>query len=213
MTARTFKRRAADDAESALEAAAARPVNGDKLEKLRKKAAEARDLQLEIESLEEQLSLKRKDLTKILGGGKERGELVELLENSGVPSITLDARGNSPGFVAKLSTFYAASIPKDEAEAKKAFALLTGKYDAGDLIKTQIVAAFGKGESGRADKLETAMQKQGVEYEKRTSVHSGTLTAFVRERFETGEPLPPKDLATLGAFVGKVVKLNQVKEK
>jgi coenzyme F420-reducing hydrogenase alpha subunit len=179
----------------------------DDLRRLRAKIGEARDLDLEIAHLSETISEKQRELSKI-----ETEELPAMFENLQITSMGLDASGNIPAYDAKLKPYYSASIPKDPAESQRALDFIENKWKMPEIIKTSYVIDFGRGERGKAVKLAKVLKTSKIEYSSRIGVHASTLTAEVRRRFESGKPVSPKDLKTLGATVGKVVQLNRKKE-
>lgn len=194
-------------------ASASRPKQSpDKLRELRDKVREARDLELEIASLEEQVSLKRRRLQEIVGGGREPGQLVDLFEELGVSGMSLEADGNLPAYDAELKTFCSASIPKEPERAAEALEYIEKVWRMPDLVKTSFVVDFGRGDRKRATELERILKKSKFDYTSRASVHPQTLAAEIRRRFESGKPLSPKELSTVGGFVGTHVKLSKRKE-
>lgn len=187
--------------------------NEDRLRLLRDRVRAARDLEMVIEDLETQVAERRKELTKIVGGSRdEPGELNALFEELGISSISLDAEGNVPAFDAEVKTFYSASIPKDPDKASAALDHIERVWKMPDLIKTSLSADFGRGERAKAKDLEKFLKKNKLEYSSKVGVHAQTLTAEVRRRFESGKPLSPKELSTIGGFVGTTVKLSKRKE-
>ena len=193
-----------DESVAAAAEAAVTIQNPDKLAQLRTYIADARDLEFNIKELQASMDILIKQLFKL------RSEtLPTLFEELGVNSMTLEASGNLPAYVAKLTTQYSASLPKDEREGQ---AYQKIKW-LRELAKNTYTIFLDKGDTKKAKALEAALKKAKVEYENKISVHSSTLTAEIRRRFESGHPLPPADLDLLGAFVRPLVKLDQVKEK
>lgn len=84
----------------------------------------------------------------------------------------------------------------------------------GDLIKNELKCNFGKGEEQMAIEAEALLRQhfQGLEPERKQSVHPQTLRAFVREQIQGGKQVP---METFGVgFVTKVTyKLPKQKEK
>lgn len=183
---------------------AKKDIPADKLDMLRGKAKRMRELQHDIDDLNVQVEAKEDELTTIA-----TKEFPTLMEANGVRSIDLDAEGNLPAVVAKLQPFYSANLPKKNPDPGLNW---LRQNNHGDLIKTIFTIALPVGNSKVAEKLRTFLKKEGIEYSAKESVHSATLTSFVKERFEEGEPPSPNVLGLLGAFVGKTVKLKTRKE-
>ena len=173
------------------------------LESVRAVVRRARDLQLEISSLSEQMARKQEELTGILSK-KLPGTFGDL----GIDTLGLEAEGNMPAYDARKKPYYHAVLPRDPALRKLAVVWLE-KHKHGDIIKTTITAALGMGERRKAKQLIAALKKLKVEYQGATDVPWGTLTALVRELIERGVTPP---LETLGATVGTVVELKPRKE-
>lgn len=176
----------------------------DKLQRIREKIAEARDLDEKIAEVQETLSALEKRLFKI-----RYETLPGMFEEVGVTTMTLRAEGNHPPCVAKLVTQYNAKLPDDERrdEAMKKFKWL------GELAKNTFSVQLGKGDAKQAKTLSSFLRKQKLPFDQKISVHSGTLTAEIRRRFEGGQPLAQADLELLGAFIRPVVKIDKPKEK
>jgi hypothetical protein len=187
------------------------PVAGeDKLDRIRAKVKEARDVELRIDSMEEAVKELKKDLNRI-----RCEELPALFQQNGVPSITIDREGNAPAYVAELQAYYHANIPdpeKDPAGAEAGYAWLkANKLES--FIKTQVKVDYGRGERAKAKKFEAFLKKEKIPYSSKVGVPWNTLTAEVRRRYEAGKPLSPADLTAIGGTVGTVVKITAIKEK
>lgn len=55
------------------------------------------------------------------------------------------------------------------------------KNKAGDLIKTEVVAKYGKGEDKDAKELVKQLKREGVDFKSAQGIHAQTLKAFARE--------------------------------
>lgn len=190
---------------SAVAAAASAAASAEKpgavtLTLLRKKLAEARDIELELQGLAEVANVLSKRLSKL-----RTEELPGMFEAAGLTSLSLDASGNMPACDAELTVFYSASLPKDETKRAAAFKKFKWLHE---LRKHKFTLTFAKGEDKKAKTLAATLKKQKLKFEDKVDVHSGSLTAEIRRRFEDGTPLPPADLELLGAMVGTVVKLT-----
>jgi hypothetical protein len=182
----------------------------DKLDTIRAKVKEARDVELRIENLQQTIKELTADLNRI-----RCDELPGMFQQNGVPSITIDKEGNVPAYVAELQAYYHANIPdpeKDPAGAEAGYAWLKkNKLEA--FIKTQVKVDYGRGERAKAKKFEAFLKKEKIPYSSKVGVPWNTLTAEVKRRYEAGAPLSPADLAAIGGTVGTVVKVTAIKEK
>jgi hypothetical protein len=171
------------------------------------KAAEARDLEHEISDLEERLKDRKAALRTIY-----HTELPELLDQAQTDRVGIPASGNMPAVDLRLTPYYNANIwagwPPERRDA--AFKALTD-LGHGDLIKTEITVTIPRAERETAQKLINNLTHLGYDPQIRQSVHFKTLTAWLKEQFEHGNPLPP--LEVIGAEVGRVVKLIERKKE
>lgn len=199
-----------DELEAMLLAdASAKASKPDKLDFLKKHVNEKRDLDLEIEGVEERLKKLKEDRRKM-----EYETLPELFLEAGVPSITLAADGNRPAAVYECKPHYYANISAEwePARREEGFALLrTKKLDA--LIKNKFTVQLGKGEGEKAKKLETALRKLKLPFDKSQAVPWASLTAAVREIYENKQTLSDTEMRLLGATAGYVVKLKTERKK
>jgi hypothetical protein len=177
--------------------------------KLRARAAYLRDLYLRIKDVESQLALLRAEARTL-----SEIELVHMFNEAGTDSVGLPPQGNLPGMDAELRPYYSANIAAswEEDKRQKAFNALTGA-GASDLIKTRITLDFPRGNRKMVKSAIVWIKKhtKGVaSFTIKDSVHSSTLTAWVKECFERGKSLP--DLETIGANAGWVVTLKERRE-
>lgn len=178
------------------------------LARIRRKIAEARDLDLQIDDKEKELKKLKADRYEIL-----TKELPTMFDGVKMDHLGLEAEGNLPAYDAKLKPHYKAVLPpKDDPDARQAALDLLTKLKAGDLSTTEVVVAFGRGEEKLLAKLRSFLDKSRMSYTADTGVHWGTLTAWVKERFLIKKPLTQAQLETLGATVGKIVELKKRKE-
>jgi len=63
-------------------------------------------------------------------------------------------------------------------------------HGAGDLIKNEVRALFGRGEDDEAEALAAFAAQHGYSYTQSRTVHPQTLGAFCREQLESGADLP-----------------------
>jgi len=174
----------------------------DSIDYVRARVAELRDLELEKEELEARLKEVNQRINYI-----SFDSLVDVMLEKRVPKIRIDGDGNSPPFEAELLPFYRANIAASWEEERKleAFRSLE-EFGASDLIKTRVTFSFPRGEKSEAIRL--VREHSSLRPSLDESVHSSTLTAWVRERIEAGRQTPP--LETIGARVGQYVKIKRI---
>lgn len=155
------------------------------------------DLENIIKKSEEELDRLKESHKKI-----SEQQLPDLMDEIGLTEIKLE-----DGTTIKVQSFYNATIPQEMAE--EAFAWLD-KNGFGALVKTQLVMQFTREEREEALATAKKLQEEGYEVKPVENIHSSTLRAFIRERYEErapNEPLPPSDL--FGTFVGKRTKISK----
>lgn len=167
------------------------------LNTIRDRARELRDAYLKKLDLEHQLKLVNDSINKI-----ERDDLTEMFTQAGISSITVEAAGNHPAFIAKRETVYNAKIPEDKRQ--EAFEWLE-QNDHGDLVKSVININFGMQEHKRRLEVMKILSDAGIEYYTNESIHHMTLKAFVKTQIQVGN-LIPMDL--LGVYVFDEVKIK-----
>lgn len=181
----------------------------DKLDKVRRLAEKARDLELSIIDIKQSLEDHQHQLLTL-----QRETLPHLFIDSGIDRLDLAARGNLPACTATLTDFYRANIAADwePQRREEAFQLLEDK-GLGDLIKTVIEIRLGLHQSELYEKIMKALAKLEVMPNLYRSVPWSTLTAAIKEIYQHGEQLDDSELSSLGAFVGQVVHIKPKKEK
>lgn len=194
--------------EAALASAQKRaPPAADALERVRDRVREVRDLTLEIEDREAALSALKQRRYEMLSK-----TLPDMFQELGINTLGLDAEKNMPEFVARSAPYYHANIGADWPEEKReaAFAWLRAN-DLGDLIKAVFQIEFGMKTTKQQKELRAALRKLKLDYTATETVPWNSLTAAVRTMIEREHHTPP--LATLGATVGTVVTVKEVKPK
>lgn len=177
----------------------------DKLEALRNAVREQRDLEAEIAARDNALKESKTRLDEL-----RFRSLPDLFMAAGVDSVGLAAEGNLPAYDAKLGDFYHANIATSwDADRRKAAFDWLEKNGHGDLIQIAVTVNIPRGELEKAKKLFSLLDEAGYVYSANEAVPWNTLTAFVKEQVSNGT-VPP--LETLGATVGKIVKLRERKE-
>lgn len=146
----------------------------------------------QVEQLETSLELAKGQLKRL-----EQELLPEAMQRIGLSEVKL-----SDGRKLTISPFYSGSI-KDDNKAAALQWLRDNKCDG--IVKTEVVAKFGKGQSEDADRAFRLLIDAGICAESNEGVHPQTLKAFIRERVENGQPIPT-DL--FGVFIGNKAKLK-----
>lgn len=182
----------------------------DKLDKIRAEVRAARDLQFDIQRVEEDLREKKLKLNDI-----NFRVLPELFMVSNVEGIDLGAEGNYPAFDAQLQPYYHANISQDwPPERQEAGYAWLEKRKHGDVIKNIITIELGRGTEKVQKTVRAALKKLKVPFSERRGVSWNTLTALVRELVEDKKQvLGDTDREAIGATVGVVVKLKQRKKE
>lgn len=149
-------------------------------------AAQCREMlaiEREIEKTEQYLSELRKKHQEI-----NQTVIPDLFLDMGLTEIRLDDESLGIKTV-KVSKDYSASISAERWEAAKKW-LQEQQEDA--MIKTKIVADFGKGRKELEDsvRLMTFMKQSKIIFDAKETIHHMTLKSFVKQRLEAGKPLP-----------------------
>lgn len=191
--------------EAAEEARAAVPPR--ELAAIRSLGARARDLDLEIRDLEQRLSDKKKQRLEIL-----QKTLPDMCQAVGLRGLTLEAEGNVPAYAVTVQPHYYANIAADWEEERRDAALRwIEKKGEGDMIKSVLTVELGRGTSALQKKVTAALRKLRVPFASKRTVPHQTLTAWVREEYRKGRPLGDQDREVIGATVGVVATLKEIK--
>lgn len=85
-------------------------------------------------------------------------------------------------------------------------------HKAGSLIKNDVTLVFGSGQDKLARKFmrDLARRKVAIPFKQKVHVHTGALTAYVKEQLANGVNLP---LDTFGVYQGKESKVTRPKTK
>lgn len=127
--------------------------------------------------------------------------LPDLMQEVGVKEFKLTS-----GAKVTVKDIIRASIKPENRP--KAFAWLR-KNNLGSLIKNEVVTHFGMKEDKKALTFFRKLTSQGYDSAHNENIHAGTLTAFVRERLETGKLLP----VVFEVFEQHEAKVERPKEK
>jgi hypothetical protein len=164
---------------------------------IREKAKELRDHYLEKTYLEEQLKALGAKIQHV-----ERHELIDMFDAAGISSITVDASGNHPAFVAERTTIYGSKKPTElESQAYDWFE----ESGHGDLVKAVITILFGMQEYEERIRVMKLLSDANVQYSSNISIHNSTLKAFIKRELRAGRVIP---MDLLGAYVLDEVKIK-----
>lgn len=212
-----------DKAPAYLKSAKRPEPSKDKLEELKSLVKSYRDLSAEAVDIATRLSEKQATMNEM-----KKKTIPEFMEKIGVPSITVEAEGNLPAFEAVRKPFFSAGISADWEEERKeeAYAYLES-IGEGDLLKYWVTFPFPREYQPAVSqflrevkKIKLLVVPKGKKKKERVpvplpeverSVHSGTLTKWLRERIESDGNMP--NLDKIGGFVGTVAEVKPVKEK
>jgi hypothetical protein len=180
----------------------------DKLERVRDALRKRRDLEIEKSELEERLTAVNVSINEM-----EFDTLPTIFNEVGIDKLGLKPEGNLPGYFANLKPYYHANISGDwEPEKRDAAFDELKRLGAEDLVKTKITVLLGRGDRKIAKKVEVALRKLKVGFDRDLSVPWNTLTAWVKDTFEDLKMEKPS-LDKIGATVGEKVSLKQVKQE
>lgn len=118
-------------------------------------------------------------------------------------SIYVVDGGDFEGYKVEIKGFIAGTLPKDEEPLAKALEYIRS-LEAGDIIKSQLDAQFGRGEDNKMGEIKSKLEELEVTFEVKTGVHPQTLLAFANERIKNGGEL---DLDKLGLHAGRHAKI------
>jgi hypothetical protein len=164
---------------------------------IRKKAVELRDFYLQKTDLENQLKEIGAKIQHV-----ERHELIDMFDAAGISSISVDADGNHPPFVAERSTVYGGKIPDEKRmEALQWF----DQSGHGDLVKSVITIQFGMHEHQERLRVMKLLAENNIQYYTNESVHHMTLKAFIKNQLQKNKVIP---MDLLGGYVFDEVKIK-----
>lgn len=191
-----------------LDEIAPQPASQDKLDRLRDKAREARDLKQLAADLEERRKAANNKLNDLL-----HRELPQLFAEAMVDSVGVRAEGNHPAYNAVCRPYYKAAISAEwEPERRAAGFEFLREHEAGDLIKNVVVVSFGRGEEWKAADLCAWLRQSAMSYERSMDVSWNTLTAWLKEQIgKYHADFSQEELEKIGAKVGAVVELKPVR--
>ena len=147
----------------------------------------------EIESIEENLKKKKKDLDVI------SAEVIPtMMSEMGLSQLKL-----MDGSMIDVKPFYNATITV--ANRESAFNWLR-QNGLGDIIKNEMVVSFGRGEDNKAAEYAELAKSQGLQPAQKLKVEPMTLKALVRQRIEAGQEMPTE---IFSIFVGNKTTIKR----
>jgi hypothetical protein len=167
------------------------------LTQVRDKAKELRDAYIDKAEAEDRVKLIQSQINAI-----EQKELIELFNRVGIASVTVEAEGNHPAFVAERKTIYGAKIPDEHRQEALAWFENSGH---GDLVKAEVTVTFGMQEHDKRLSLLELLASNGYECYSDETIHAQTLKAFVKRELIAGRIIP---LDLLGAYFFDQVKIK-----
>jgi hypothetical protein len=139
--------------------------------------------------------------------------LPDLFSQLNLTHIGLAKEGNQPPYEAKLKDYYHATIKANWPDERREEALAwVENKGLGDIIKTVITVELGLGTEIIRDSVIQALKQSGVHFQEYRTVPWNTLTSALKEMYQRGETLSDNELQTIGATVGKQVKLTAKRE-
>lgn len=161
-------------------------------------ASQIRNLDNMIEDLEAAIRTRKDERFKLA-----TQDLPNVMTSVGLKSFV-----TSNGLKIELKPEVAVSISDDKA----AFALdWLRKNKFGDIIKSQVAFAFGKGEDKLQKVLVTFAKKQKLPFSMKAGVHPQTLKAFAREQIEQGRTLPAEGFNVFDYTIAKIAPTKEAK--
>lgn len=171
----------------------------DKLKQLGQLVAKQGLLELEIEDLEAQLKLKK----------KEADNYAENLVPALMAEIGMAYVKTMGGLEVELKESIRASIPQDPAKREAAFGWLHETGNDG-IIKREITVRYGRDEGKFADDLMNLLKDNGVydhaQVEHEWNIHNSTLVSFLKSELAAGHNVP---LEAFGAFIQKRARIKR----
>ena len=169
--------------------------NSENIKSLSNEVQKMESLVKEIESIEENLKKKKKDLDVI------SAEVIPtMMSEMGLSQLKL-----MDGSMIDVKPFYNATITV--ANRESAFNWLR-QNGLGDIIKNEMVVSFGRGEDNKAAEYAELAKSQGLQPAQKLKVEPMTLKALVRQRIEAGQEMPTE---IFSIFVGNKTTIKRKK--
>lgn len=182
------------------------PDISDQLEQIRQKLARRRDIDLEVKDAEQRLEELQGERRKL-----ELEVLPTMFAEARIDNLGLPPDGNHPGVSAKLQDFVRANIPAGWPEEKRKAAFETlNSLGLHGLPRRTVSVSLPPGDPLHQE-IVKKLSDMGLTVEVTVGVPWATLTAAIRDLIEQDRKPSQEDLDKVGAFVGKIVKLKEVK--
>ena len=169
------------------EDAGALQVKNEDLSSVGALAKRAKELEKEIDDIEDVLKERKEQQRKLL-----EDTIPAMLDELGMKSFKM-----ADGSQIDIKPFYSASI-KEEKRAQAYEWLREHGFD--DIIKNTVSVRFGRGEDELAARAINLLRAQGFPVEQTEKIEPQTLKAWVKERVEKGQPV---DSELFGVFIGQ----------
>ena len=165
----------------------------DNIQSLADQVERLQTLQREVDSAEEQLKQKKKNLEHI------SGEVIPtMMSEMGLSHLKL-----MDGSSVDVKPHYSATITQANKEA--AFNWLRNN-GLGDIIKNEISVSFGRNEDNKAADYADLAKSHGFQPTQKLKVEPMTLKALVRERIEAGKEMPTE---IFNVFIGNKTTIKR----
>ena len=133
----------------------------------------------------------------------EEETIPKAMQDLGVSSLTIP--GKEVDLIVSIQPDCRASIAeKNQAKAYEWFR----KNGHGDLLKNEVKVSIGMGEDSQAAELIRSLTELDLPFERKTTIHAGTLGSFVREARKTNTRIPSKLLGVYD-FINTKIKRKQ----
>ena len=165
----------------------------DNIQSLADQVERLQTLQREVDSAEEQLKQKKKNLEQISGEG-----IPTMMSEMGLSHLKL-----MDGSSVDVKPNYSANITVANREA--AFNWLRNN-GLGDIIKNEISVSFGRNEDNKAADYAALATERGYQPTQKLKVEPMTLKALVRERIEAGKEMPTE---IFNVFIGNKTTIKR----
>ena len=167
----------------------------DNIQSLADQVERLETLQKEVNFVEEQLKLKKKNLEHL------SGEVIPtMMSEMGLSHLKL-----MDGSSVDVKPYYSANI--SIANKESAFNWLRSN-GLGDIIKNEISVSFGRNEDNKAADYAALAEERGFQPTQKLKVEPMTLKALVRERIEAGKEMPTE---IFNVFIGNKTTIKRNK--
>jgi nucleoid DNA-binding protein len=169
--------------------------------------ARARELENQIEMLDEQMGNANKELQGLVGGYQSPGALVTLLSELPVPVTDITLEDGT-----RVQVDEELKAPSMAATSKYRTIVVDWAKQAGHggAVKSEVTVNVPVGKEALATEVLKKAEELGLQAKSFETINSQTLGALLRELLENGEDVP---LDQLGAFMFKKANISMKKVK